>query len=205
MPKMPIEIKGLAETLSAMRAFEPDLAKNLTRQVRTALTPVQKKAQGFVPSEITGLSNWMLKTKGRKITKSTSAFAAVGHFPKFNGAIVRRGIKVSIGKSRPNRNGFVSFYRLSNFTAAGAIYETAGRANGKSHRKYSSNNPNAGKHFIDSMSASREGQGKMNGRLIYKAVAEDEGKTIATIVKAVEMSVAQFKKRSQYQAFRTMK
>ena len=124
---MPVEIKGLTETLSAMRKFEPDLAKNLNKEVRAALTPVQKKAQGYFPNEIAGLSNWMLKTKGRKINSQTSAFAAVGHFPRYNRAIAARGIKIFLGRTKPNSRGFVTHYRISNLTAAGAIYETAGR------------------------------------------------------------------------------
>ena len=46
---MPVEIKGLAETLSAMRKFEPDLAKNLNKEVRSFLTPVQKKSTRLFP------------------------------------------------------------------------------------------------------------------------------------------------------------
>ena len=42
---MPVEVKGLDEVLKAMRQFEPDLAKNLNKQVRAALAPVQKKAR----------------------------------------------------------------------------------------------------------------------------------------------------------------
>jgi len=36
---MPVEVKGLDEVLKAMRQFEPDLAKNLNKQVRAALSP----------------------------------------------------------------------------------------------------------------------------------------------------------------------
>jgi len=33
---MPVEDKGLDETLKALREFEPDLATNLTKEVRAA-------------------------------------------------------------------------------------------------------------------------------------------------------------------------
>ena len=39
---MPIEISGLDETLKAMRQFEPDLANNLNKEIRAALTPIQR-------------------------------------------------------------------------------------------------------------------------------------------------------------------
>jgi hypothetical protein len=195
---MPVEIKGLSETLSAMRKFEPDLAKNLNKEVREALTPVQKKAQGFFPSEISGLSNWMLNTKGRKINKQTSAFASVGHFPKYNRAIAARGIKIFLGRTRPNRNGFVTFYRIANITAAGAIYETSGRKDGKSRRQYKSTNPDAGAHFMAAINANElAGSGFKRGRALYKAWDEDQGKAFGHVIKAVDATILQFHARAK--------
>lgn len=211
-PKMPVEVKGLDEVLKALRQFEPDLAKSLNKQVRAALTPVQKKAQGYVPTDLPGLSNWTFSSKGKKINKQNSAFGTVGHFPKFNASIVRRGIKVVIGKSKPNRNGFVTYYRISNITAAGAIMETAGRANpsgqpwnpdSKSHSYSHSRNPDAGLHFINSMGGRLKGDKQsMRGRLIYRAFTEDEGKAIASTMRALDMAIAVFHRRAQSQVLR---
>ena len=201
--RMPIQISGLAETLAAMRKFEPDLAKNLNKEVRAALTPVQKQAQALFPSDISGLSNWMLATKGRKINKSTSAFAAVGHFPRYNKAIAARGIKIFLGQTRPNSRGFVTQYRISNITAAGAIYETAGRADGQSRRKYRSNNPEAGAHFIESINAElMAGKGKTRGRALYRAWDENQGKAFLNVLKAVDATILQFKRRADAQTLR---
>lgn len=214
---MPVEVKGLDEVLKAMRQFEPDLAKNLNKQVRAALSPVQKKAQSYVPSEISGLSHWSFATKGKQINAQTSVFAATTakgtrKFPKFNGGIVRRGIKIHIGKTRPNRSGFIAHYQISNISAAGAIYETAGRKSGKegqpwdrksgSHNYSHSRNRKAGEHFIDSMGDTMHGEGKKRGRLIYRAYDEDRGKAITQTIRAVEMSIAVFKRRAQAQTLR---
>ena len=222
---MPVEVKGLDEVLKALRQFEPDLAKNLNKQVRAALTPVQKKAQEYVPDSLPGLSNWQFSAKGKKINKATSAFAQVGHFPKFNQSIVKRGIRVMIGKTRPNNKGFTSFYRISNTTAAGAIMETSGRANpggrptsheitiGKRHnggrninvhstKDSQSNNPGAGLHFINSMGGRMQGSDKMRGRLIYRAFNEDEGRAIATTMRAVNMTIAVFQRRASAQVLK---
>ena len=208
---MPVEVKGLDEVLKALRQFEPDLAKNLNKQVRVALTPVQKKAQGYVPDSLPGLSNWTFSSKGKAITKNSSAFGQVGHFPKFNQSIVKRGIRIMIGRTRPNSKGFSTFYRISNLTAAGAIMETSGRANpagqpwnpASGSRNYShSRNPGAGLHFINSMGGRMQGTGKMRGRLIYRAFNEDEGRAIASTMRAVDMTIAVFKRRAQAQTLR---
>jgi hypothetical protein len=69
-----------------------------------------------------------------------------------------------------------------------------------------SNNPNAGQQFIDAMSrtspivnAYKRDQGqsgrasrKMKGRAIFRAWAEDGGKTNAAVIKAIEKSKAKF-------------
>lgn len=208
---MPVEVKGLDEILKAMRQFEPDLEKNLNKQIRAALTPVQKAAQGYVPDELPGLSNWTFSSKGKKISKQTSAFAQQGHFPKFNAGIVRRGIKISLGKSRANRNGFSTFYRISNTTAAGAIMETSGRKNpagqpwnpkSGSHNYSHSRNPDAGLHFINSMGGRLQGSNKMRGRLIYRAFNENEGQAVATVMRAIDMTIAVFERRAQAQTLR---
>ena len=212
---MPVEVKGLDETLKALRQFEPDMAKNLNKEIRAAMTPVAKKAQSFVPSEIGGLSNWGFSSKGKKITARSSAFAQVGRFPKFNSSIVRRGIKITLGATRPNRNGFITFYRISNITAAGAIIETAGRKSGSrgqpwdptdsDHDVSHSRNPNAGAWFISHMPQHLVGQKNMRGRLIYKAFEEDQGKAKARVMKALDKTIEDFKIKSRSKISRSFK
>jgi hypothetical protein len=107
--------------------------------------------------------------------------------------------------------------QIFNKSAAGAIYETAGRKNpsgqpparivnayrngliikvresGKTINR--SANPNAGRQFIDALpplvdsqqsnSAGRRTR-KTKGRLMFRAWAEDQGRTTAAVVKAIE-------------------
>ena len=199
-PKLPVEIKGLAETLSAMRRFEPDLAKNLNKEVRAALTPIQKKAVAFVPNTSEVLSGWRLDSSKSKISKQTSMFRK-GTFPKFNAAWVRRGMKINLGKTRPNNRGFSTFYSISNTSAAGAIMERAGKLS-ESDRPSKSNNPNARVLFNNHMKGSLVGEDRTRGRLLYKAWHEDEGKAIAKVMKALDATIIQFKRRADAQVFR---
>lgn len=224
---MPVEVKGLAEVLTAMRKFEPDLAKNLNKEMRAAMTPIQKDARGFVPNGMTGLTNWEFKTSGRKITKSSSAFARAS-FPKFNPGIVKSGIKISTGKTKKNKQGFVTFYRITNLSVAGEIMETAGRVhpNGRpqthevtvnkrwrggrqvtvhTSKDSQSNNPNAGDWFIHHLHGQLQGQGAKRGRVLYKAADKDQGKTIAKMMKALEMTLKQFEVRANAQVLGEMK
>ena len=200
---MPVEVVGLKEAMIAMRKLQPTLDKELKTEVRSLLNPIVKKAKTYVPDEIAGLSNWFYNSKPNKIDVHTSMFR-VGKFPKFNPAQVRAGIKSEIFPSKPNRSGFISLIRIVNLTAAGAIYETAGRRrNGVAqpwnpkaggHDYSHSQNPQAGQHFIDSMKRQMVGTGKMRGRLIYRAWAEDQGKVQGHIMQAINRTLIKTKK-----------
>lgn len=205
---MPTEVKGVIELRKALRAYAPDLEKEMRKEIYGIVSPVVKQAKGYVPSEIAGLrKGWIRSTRGRKITKTTSAFRH-GVFPFFNPTEVKAGIKFSDKISKSNRAGFVSVFQIKNSSRAGAIYEIAGRANngqaqpwvgpkGSASHKYShSQNPDAGQHFINAISNSGQmkGDGPRRGRLIYRAWNENQGRANAAVFKAIERTTARFNK-----------
>lgn len=196
---MPVEVAGLKELQKAMRSIQPDLSAELKTEIKSFLNPLVKKAKRYAPVKISGLSNWTIQ--GKKITAKSSSFNT--GFPRYSVIDVRRGIKSEIYPTKPNRSGFVSLVRIVNQSAGGSIYETAGRKNPNgqtwnrksgSHKYSHSRNPQAGKHFIESM-GEMAGTGKSRGRLIYRAWDEDQGKALAAIMKAVEKTAIHFKAR----------
>jgi len=196
---MPVVVVGLKEAQKAMRALQPQLDKNLKIEIRLALKPVIKQAQSYVPAAIPGLSNWVGHGKGKTINKQTSMFRK-GKFPLFNSATVRAGIKAELFPSRRKSSGFISLVRIVNATAAGAIIETAGRKHPKgqpwdrgnaSHDYSHSLNPNAGEHFINSMPGKFAGTGLRRGRLVYRAVDENQGRALSAILKALNKTSQQ--------------
>jgi len=157
---MPVELKGAVQLRKALKKFEPDLAKMTTKEMSAALKPITNKARGFMPATGSMLSGWTSATSSAETTNYR-------HFPKYDQTEAKRGVKYSTAPSKPNRRGFVSLARIINGSAAGAIYETAGRkspsgqpSQASTKGKYSdyidtsnkvnkSLNPNAGKQFID--------------------------------------------------------
>jgi hypothetical protein len=209
---MATKVQGALEFRKALKKFEPELAKATQKEMAGLLKPIVRKARGFVPSEAP-LSGW-----GKDVGIWSGART-------FDSATIKRGIGYKTTPSKPNKRGFRSLASVFNKSAAGAIYETAGRKNpqgqpsqastkGKfssyvdtSNEVNKSANPNAGKQFIDSMGemyvAKRQaGQGgrvgrKMNGRLIFRAWGEDQGRTNAAIVKAIESSMSKVLRTSK--------
>lgn len=191
---MPVEVVGLSEARKAMRALQPELSKELTKEIKTLLAPVIKSAKQYVPNENHGLTNWFYNSKPNKITSHNSMFR-VGKFPKFNPNEVKAGIKAEFSPTRRGSKGFVSLVRIVNTTRAGAIFETAGRKhpsgqpwdrkNG-SHKVSHSLNPKAGEHFINSLIGEFKGSDNKRGRLIYRAWAENQGRALGAILQAIE-------------------
>ena len=112
---MPVEIEGAVALRKAMKEYTPELAKETQKEIAGHLRKVTNRARGFVPAN-SPLSGWS---------------KAVGEweYRAFEAADVRRGIGYSTAPSRPNKSGFRSLATIYNKSAAGAIYETAGRKN----------------------------------------------------------------------------
>jgi hypothetical protein len=202
---MATQLKGASELRTALRRFEPDLAKELQDEVANVLKPIVKKARGFIPSDFTP-SHWRGDSK-------------TGKWPIYNATLMRRGIGYKTTPSKPNRRGFSYAASIANKTASGSIFETAGRKNPngmqkapkgtpRTNKNFShSNNPQAGAQFIRALENAspiaqgntRTGSGRrgryMKGRLIYRAWAEDGGKTNAAVIKAIEGAAAKFRTR----------
>jgi hypothetical protein len=165
---MPAEVVGINDVLKGLSFIDEDMYK----RIRDALTPemiqVESKAKADVPSKV--LSGWM---------KPISSKVDYRPFPKYDETNVRGGIGYKEGKSRLFKNGFQVENYVYNISAAGRIYETAGRKNpqgrapvmrtslgelgnvqgfegkksGKtrSTRDYNSNNPFAGYQFVTAL------------------------------------------------------
>jgi len=193
---MPVEVKGVMALRKALNAYAPDLAKELTVEITKSLKVIQKSARGFVPNQAPGgLFNWEFDAS-RKITaqnsmfKTFSATGRVRFFPLYNATEIKRGIVYRTGYGKPNSRGFRSLFRVKNMSAAGAIYETAGR-------KTPGITPQ-GKRFVQQgpiYGRKRNGQ-DMRGRVLYRAWEQDEGKQTVAIFKAIEQARVNFEKRA---------
>jgi len=194
-----VELRGNIDLRKALRAFAPDLEKELKIELHKALRPVVRQAKSFVPA-VSPMRGWA----GRSYSE--------GRFPTYNAATVTAGITYSVSASKPNKNGFTSMARIINKSAVGAIYETSGRKNpngqqwvgpkagGFSKGVSRSNNPNAGKQFINNLPplvSSLKGR----GRLIYRAWAENKGLAEGVAMRAIDSARQQFYARAKTTTF----
>lgn len=163
---MPTALKGGVKLRKALRDFTPDLAKETTKQIGGLLKPVTVKARGYMPAE-SPLSGWAVRPDSK------------AKFPMYDPSLAKRGIAYKTSPSRANRRGWRSLISILNKSAAGAIYETAGRRN-------------AGGNFSPRLGGELKGRDKLQGRGIFRAWEEDQGKTQGAVIKAIENSAAKF-------------
>jgi hypothetical protein len=204
---MSIEVKGANATIKAIRKVDPELLKNMNAEIKAVMIPIRDKARGYAPSpQPDNLYGWNENTVGQKITARNSAFRTFNTegrlrlFPLYDYETVKKGIYYKAGGSDRNKNGWRALYFVANKSAAGAIYETAGRANEPSRNGYRSNNPNAGAHFVSRMGPLYGTSREERGRMIFRAWHEDQGKAQAAVVKAIEKTIDAFNKGSYTRA-----
>lgn len=172
---MPASVKGGVELRKALRKFTPDLAKDLPKEVGAALRPIAKSARGYLPDSEQVLSGWLARPN------------STGRFPAYDVKTARSGIGFKTTPSKPNRRGFRSLARLFNKSAAGAIYETMGRKT-----------PNS--RFVQNQNAkygsSMKGDDKMQGRALFRAYDENNGKARTAVLKAIKSAADQLNARA---------
>lgn len=171
---MPTSVKGASNLRKALKQFTPDLAKETTKEIGNFLKPVVKNARGYVPLNSDVPSGWLVGNQKGK-------WARVA----FDSGIAKRGIAYKTTPSKANRQGFKALVSILNKTGAGAIYETAGRKSGVQGR------------FIPKLGGQLVGQGqKMQGRAMFRAYDEDQGKAKGFVLKAIFNSAAKFNART---------
>ena len=161
---MPVKLQGAVALRKALAIVEPTLAKETTKEIASFLKPVVKNARGFLPSNAEAPSGWLKRPNaaGRWSTRY------------YDKTIASKGITFKATPSKRNRSGFQALASIFNKSAAGAIYETAGRKSGVTG------------NFTPRLGGQLVGKGqKMTGRAIFRAFEDDRGKAQDGVVKAI--------------------
>jgi hypothetical protein len=186
---MPVNVTGVKQLLKAMRAVDDDLYKEMNTSIKAVMIPIRDTARSYLPRQEDVLSGW---------GKPTASIATANYraFPAYDYQTAKTGIKYKAGSNKRNRNGFSVTNYVSNESAPGAIYETAGRKHPRGRIGTESLNPNASIQFIQALPEIKNNYKatgrKRDGRLIYRAWAEDSGKVYKKVVDAVEKAASMF-------------
>jgi hypothetical protein len=219
---MPTQVKGALKLRKALKEFSPDLAKETQKEMAAVLKPITAKARGFIPSSAP-LSGWGMPTKGKwerlqwssseakrgisyKTTPSKRNKSGFRSLARIVNSSAVGALYETAGRKNPQGRPQAPAYEVR--LRGHANYGKTIRSGNKDQSN--SSNPNAGQQFIDALNntgkivdAYKREQGqagratrKMKGRAIFRAWAEDGGKTNAAILKAIETSAAKLNART---------
>ena len=189
---MPVNVTGVKQLQKAMREVEPELNKQMSKDIKTAMLIVRDAARGYLPQQNEVLSGWGKGTASADTIKYRA-------FPAYDYSLAKSLIKYNAGTNKRNRSGYRAAFYVANISAPGAIFETAGRKNRRGSSDSESLNPNAGIQFIESAESisQMKGQNKQRGRLIYRAWFEESNKVIPAVVKAINTVATDFNTKTQ--------
>ena len=189
---MPVNVTGVKQLQKAMREVEPELNKQMSKDIKTAMLIVRDAARAYLPQQNEVLSGWGKGTASADTIKYRA-------FPAYDYSLAKSLIKYNAGTNKRNRSGYRAAFYVANISAPGAIFETAGRKNRRGSSDSESLNPNAGIQFIESAESisQMKGQNKQRGRLIYRAWFEESNKVIPAVVKAINIVATDFNTKTQ--------
>ncbi len=216
---MPTEVKGALELRKALRQFTPNLAKETQKELGSILRPITNKAKGFIPAQ-PPLSGWAKEGNGSWARLKWSSgeakrgigFKATPSKPNRAGfrslaRIVNASPSGAIFETAGRKSGLDGRPQAPLAKVVAPRHPNYGKTIRSGTKNQSlSNNPEAGKQFIaainkegEIVNAYRRAEGqsgrssrKMRGRAIFRAWAEDGGKTNAAVIKAIETSKLKF-------------
>jgi len=187
---MPVNVSGVKQLQKAMKAVEPNLNMQMSKDIKALMLIVRDKARGYLPGQNEVLSGW---------GKGTASIGTINYraFPAYDYALAKSKVQYSAGQNKTNRSGYKAAFYVYNNSAPGAIFETAGRKNQPKGK--GSLNPNAPEQFNSAaeMLTSMKGYGKQRGRVIYRAWDETKNKVIPQVVKAINTVAIDFNNKTQ--------
>jgi len=117
---MQVNVVGINDVLKGLTFIDEDMRTRIRAAIDPLMRNVATKAKGYVAANGQVLSGW---------SKPINPTINYKPFPKYDAATVKAGIGYNPGENQTFSNGFKVSNYVYNVSAAGRIYETAGRNN----------------------------------------------------------------------------
>lgn len=180
-----IVLTGIKETVDALKEFDKSAVRRFNKVINTELANAERDAHGIVRNISNGktdtpMSGWRTYDAANPQRSSRGGAG----WPAWNTGTVVAGIRKSKAQGKVRRDYTTSAGALINKSAAGAIFEIAGRISGGTMARSS------GGQFMRTLSA----RFKPASRLIWRVVDKDRAKIEANVKKALDEAKAELQK-----------
>jgi len=131
---MPAEVVGVKDVQKGLSFIDEDMRQRIKAAIDPLMRGVALKAKSYVPGNGEVLSGW---------AKESNPEINFRPFPKYDSGTVKAGIGYNAGDNKAFKNGFKVSNYVYNVSAAGRIYETAGRKNPQGRAPFQQIDPSA--------------------------------------------------------------
>jgi len=167
MSKDAVVLVGLKETLKALDDFDKQAVKNFNKVLNSELRSAKNEAQQSVTAQ-PPLSGWATQPARNPRTRGGAGW------PAWDQSVIRQGISVTKAEGKVRSDYTTNAGALKNKSAAGVIYEVAGRKNKTGGKR----------GFISNLS--RKDTQFMPSRLVWNVVDKNRSRIIKNVVTAFE-------------------
>ena len=174
------QIFGLQATKRLMRELEPDLLKEMNREIREQLEPVRARARSLIPAS-PPVSGWGRSVSSPGSRPARSPYGRRWDYSRleWNSSEAKSGVVIRQGGGRARGTAARAAWQVRSNNPAAAVFELMGR--GKSNQTMVGN---VGRNH---------GAG---GRVVYRAFDSVGGKRIeANVVGTIRSFEAEFQRR----------
>ena len=180
-----IVLTGIKETVDALKEFDKSAVRRFNKVINTELANAERDAHGIARGISNGktdtpMSGWRSYDAANPQRSSRGGAG----WPAWNTGTVIAGIRKTKAQGKVRRDYTTSAGALINKSAAGAIFEIAGRKSGGSSGR------SQGQQFMRTLSA----RFKPASRLIWRVVDKDRAKIEANVKQALDEAKAELQK-----------
>ena len=181
-----IVLTGIKETVDALKEFDKSAVRKFNKVINTELANAERDAHGIVrgisnSQTDTPMSGWRTYDAANPRRSSRGGTG----WPAWNTGTVVAGIRKTKAQGKVRADYTTSAGALVNKSAAGAIFEVAGRISGKG-----ATGRRQGDQFMRTLSA----RFKPASRLIWRVVDKDRAKIEANVKKALDEAKTELQK-----------
>jgi uncharacterized protein YfaP (DUF2135 family) len=179
-----IVLSGIKETLDALKEFDKDAVKRFNKVINTELAGAERDAKGLI-DEDPPMSGWRKADAIRGKTRGGAGW------PGWNAGEIKSKITKTKAQGKVRKGDYTtSAGALLNKSAAGAIFEVAGRQASGTKKMFAQTSSG---QFLRTL----ENRFKKASRVVWRVVDKDKDRIQANVARALEQAKADLQKHLQ--------
>jgi hypothetical protein len=179
-----IVLSGIKETLDALKEFDKDVVKRFNKVINTELAGAERDAKNIITDQ-PPMSGWRKTDAIRGKTRGGEGW------PGWNAGEIKSKITKTKAQGKVRKGDYTtSAGALLNKSAAGAIFEVAGRQASGTKKMFAQTSSG---QFLRTL----ENRFKKASRVVWRVVDKDKDRIQANVARALEQAKADLQKHLQ--------